>query len=344
MNKRRWIAVGVACGLLLLSIIVALIPGKDKEEASNTTLTGINKIFYGSNEITEETLEEGASNKKIVKLSVNGVIADTGESNLFSREQYNHQNFLTQLKKIQEDKAVKGVLLEVNSPGGGIYESAEIAKEMAKIKKLDIPIYTAFKNTAASGGYYISAGSDKIFATEETTTGSIGVIISVFNYSGLLEKLGVTDATYKSGALKDMMSPQHKPSEEENKVIQEFVMSAYDRFVNVVAKGRNMDTNAVKELADGRIYDGNQAVENGLVDQIGYSEDALDSLKKEKKLTDATVIEYKNDTTGFASSWLGNKIAEWQGLKATTSDRVISVFEKLGFSDTPKPMYYYGGL
>ncbi|HFP8353283.1 TPA: signal peptide peptidase SppA, partial [Enterococcus faecium] len=134
MNKRRWIAVGVACGLLLLSIIVALIPGKDKEEASNTTLTGINKIFYGSNEITEETLEEGASNKKIVKLSVNGVIADTGESNLFSREQYNHQNFLTQLKKIQEDKAVKGVLLEVNSPGGGIYESAEIAKEMAKIK------------------------------------------------------------------------------------------------------------------------------------------------------------------------------------------------------------------
>ena len=76
------------------------------------------------------------------------------------------------------------------------------------------------------------------------------------------------------------------------------------------------------------------------MDQIGYSEDALDSLKKEKKLTDATVIEYKNDTTGFASSWLGNKI----GLKATTSDRVISVFEKLGFSDTPKPMYYYGGL
>lgn len=120
MNKRRWIAVGVACGLLLLSIIVALIPGKDKEEASNTTLTGINKIFYGSNEITEETLEEGASNKKIVKLSVNGVIADTGESNLFSREQYNHQNFLTQLKKIQEDKAVKGVLLEVNSPGRNI--------------------------------------------------------------------------------------------------------------------------------------------------------------------------------------------------------------------------------
>ncbi|WP_236671999.1 hypothetical protein [Enterococcus sp. BWB1-3] len=141
MNKRRWIAVGIACGLLLLSIIIALIPGKDKEEASNTTLTGINKIFYGSNEITEETLEEGASNKKIIKLSVDGVISDTGESNLFSKEQYNHQIFLTQLKKIQEDKTVKGVLLEVNSPGGGVYESAEIAKEMAEIKKLDIPIY-----------------------------------------------------------------------------------------------------------------------------------------------------------------------------------------------------------
>lgn len=93
MNKRRWTAVGIACGLLLLSIIITLVPGKDKEEASNTTLTGINKIFYGSNKITEVTLEEGSSNKKIVRLSVDGVIADTGESNLFSKEQYNHQNF-----------------------------------------------------------------------------------------------------------------------------------------------------------------------------------------------------------------------------------------------------------
>ncbi|HFE9852312.1 signal peptide peptidase SppA [Enterococcus faecalis] len=344
MNKRRWTAVGIACALLILSIIVALIPGREREEESTTVLTGINKIFYGSNELTEEVLEEGEANKKIVKLSVDGVISDTGESNLFSKEGYNHQQFLTQLKMIQEDKTVKGVLLEVNSPGGGVYESAEIAKEMAKIKKQKIPIYTAFKDTAASGGYYISAGSDKLFATEETTTGSIGVIVHGLNYSGLLEKLGITDATYKSGALKDMGSPQHKPSEEENKVIQEYVLSAYNRFVNVVAKGRHMDVNTVKELADGRIYDGNQAVKNGLVDQIGYPEDALQALKKEKKLTNATVIEYKNETTGFASSWLGSKLAEWQGLKATPAERVISIFEKLGSSEGSKPMYYYGGL
>lgn len=344
MNKRRWVAIGIAGALLVLSIIIAFIPGKEAEEATENTLTGINKIFYGSNELSEETLEEGASNKKIVKLSVEGAITDTGESNLFSQATYNHTNFLTQLKKIQEDKTVKGVLLEVNSPGGGVYESAEIAKELDKIKQLKIPIYTAFKNTAASGGYYISANSDKIYATEETTTGSIGVIISGLNFSGLLEKLGVTDSTYKSGALKDMMSPNRKPTPEDSEVVQNFVMNAYDRFVKIVSKGRNMDIEAVKKLADGRIYDGTQAVENGLVDKLGYPEDALNALKKEKKLDHATVIEYKNDATGFASSWLGMKLAEWQGLKTSTSDQLLSTLEKLGTSEVPKPMYYYGGV
>lgn len=330
--------------MFILSIIIAFIPGKETEENKENTLTGINKIFYGSNELLEETLEEGTSNKKIVKLSVEGAIADTGENNLFSKETYNHQNFLAQLKKIQEDKAVKGVLLEVNSPGGGVYESAEIAKELEKIKQLKIPIYTTFKNTAASGGYYISANSDKIFATEETTTGSIGVIISGLNFSGLLNKLGISDSTYKSGALKDMLSPNRKPTPEDSEVIQNFVMSAYNRFVNIVAKGRHMDVEKVKKIADGRIYDGNQALENGLIDKIGFPEDALKDLKKEKKLDDAKVIEYENSTTGFASSWLGMKLAEWQGLKASTSNQLLSTLERLGTSEIPKPTYYFGGV
>ncbi|MGY3748634.1 signal peptide peptidase SppA [Vagococcus acidifermentans] len=344
MNTKRWVALGIAGALLVLSLVIAFIPGKETEESTQPALTGINKIFYGSNELVEETLEDGAANKKIVKLTVEGTIMDTGESSLFSHETYNHQNFLAQLKKIQEDNTVKGVFLEVDSPGGGVYESAEIAKELAKIKELKIPIYTSFKNTAASGGYYISANSNKIFATEETTTGSIGVIISGLNISGLLEKMGVTDATYKSGALKDMMSPNRKPTEEDKEVVQDFIMSAYDRFVGIVAEGRKMDVEAVKKLADGRIYDGSQAVANGLVDEIGYPEDALEALKKEQKLTDAKVVVYENDTTGFASSWLGVKVAEWQGLKATTTERVLSVFETFGSSEAPKPMYYYGGF
>lgn len=344
MNKRRWVAVGIAVGLLVLSLVIAFIPGKElKETATSNSLKGLNKVFYGSNELTEEVLEEGTTSKKIVKLAVDGTIADTGESNIFSKETYNHQNFLTQLKKIQEDKSIKGVLLEVNSPGGGVYESAEIAKELDKIKAKKIPIYTSFKNMAASGGYYISANSDKIFATEETTTGSIGVIISGLNISGLLDKLGVSDTTHKSGALKDMMSPNRKPTEEDEKVIQDFVMSSYERFVNIVAKGRKMDVADVKKIADGRIYDGNQALKIGLIDELGYPEDALAALKKDKKLEDAEIVSYTNDLNSFASSWLGVKVAEWQGLKTSNSNQIISAIDKISSSEEQKPMFYYGG-
>ncbi|AQP53610.1 signal peptide peptidase SppA [Vagococcus penaei] len=347
MDKRRWAAVIIAVGLLILSIVtsgISAVTTKKDKESEESTLVGLNKLLYGSNDLTEDIIEEGSSSQKIVKLSVQGAIADTGEGSLFSQSEYNHQNFMQQLKQIQEDETVKGVLLQVNSPGGGVYESAEITHELNKIKKLDIPIYTVFENVAASGGYYISANTDKIFASDETTTGSIGVIMSGLNYAGLLEKLGVSDTTYKSGALKDMMSPSRKPTKEDSEVLQTFVMSAYERFVKVVADGRKMDTEKVKKLADGRIYDGSQALENGLIDAIGYPDDALAALKKDKKLKNATVISYSNSTTGFGSSWFGAKLAEWQGLKPTQTERVTRIVEKLGTTEAPKPMYYYGGF
>ena len=203
MNKKRWIAVLIAAGLLVISLVSSSLT-KEKEE---TQMTGLNSLLYGSDELTPTVLEDGDSTEKIVKLTVDGTIASGGSSGLFASEGYNHENFMEQLKAIQEDKSVKGIFLEVNSPGGGVYESAEIAKTLKDIRAdRKIPMYVSMKNTAASGGYYISAQADKIFATDETVTGSIGVIMSGLNYSGLLEKLGVKDTTVKSGALKDMGS------------------------------------------------------------------------------------------------------------------------------------------
>ena len=224
-----------------------------------------------------------------------------------------------------------------------MYESAEIAKEFTKIKKLNIPVYVSMKNMAASGGYYISAAADKIFATDETVTGSIGVIMSGVNYSGLMEKLGITDQTYKSGALKDMGSATRKPTEKDKEVLQTYVNNAYDRFVKVVATGRHMSEDAVRKIADGRIYDGAQAKTIGLVDEIGFPEDTLAALKKDKKLEDAQVIEYTVGDTGFYSSWLGSKVAQWQGLAPSESSKVLHLFESLGNAQAPKPLYYYGG-
>ena len=268
MNKKRWIAVLIAAGVLVISLVSSSLT-KEKEE---TQMTGLNSLLYGSDELTPTVLEDGDSTEKIVKLTVDGTIASGGSSGLFASEGYNHENFMEQLKAIQEDKSVKGIFLEVNSPGGGVYESAEIAKTLKDIRAdRNIPMYVSMKNTAASGGYYISAQADKIFATDETVTGSIGVIMSGLNYSGLLEKLGVKDTTVKSGALKDMGSSTRPTTKEDQEVLQAYIDSAYNRFVKVVSEGRHKTEAEVKQIADGRIYDGAQAKGIGVVDEIAFS-------------------------------------------------------------------------
>ncbi|MEQ7215693.1 signal peptide peptidase SppA [Enterococcus asini] len=339
MNQRRWVALAIAVGLLLFSGITQRVNNQAQEEQ----LTGINELLYGSNDLEKTVVEEGNSNQQILKLSVEGTIADSGSSGLFSSDTYDHQLFLEELEAAASDPEIKGILLEVNSPGGGVYESAEIAKKMAAIKEAGIPVYVSMKQMAASGGYYISAAADKIFASEETVTGSIGVIMSGTNYAGLFEKLGIEDTTVKSGALKDIGSSTREPTEADKEVLQAYVDSAFGRFVKVVAKGREMPEETVRKLADGRIYDGAQAKENGLVDEIGFPEDALAALKTEQDLSQAQVVSYQVSSTGFASSWLGVKLAEAQGLKLSESSRLVNLVESLGTPESPKPLYYYGG-
>lgn len=339
MNQRRWVALAIAVGLLLFSGITQRVNNQAQEEQ----LMGINELLYGSNDLEKTVVEEGNSNQQILKLSVEGTIADSGSSSLFSNDTYDHQLFLEELEAAASDPEIKGILLEVNSPGGGVYESAEIAKKMAAIKEAGIPVYVSMKQMAASGGYYISAAADKIFASEETVTGSIGVIMSGTNYAGLFEKLGIEDTTVKSGALKDIGSSTREPTEADKEVLQAYVDSAFGRFVKVVAKGREMPEETVRKLADGRIYDGAQAKENGLVDEIGFPEDALAALKTEQDLSQAQVVSYQVSSTGFASSWLGVKLAEAQGLKLSESSRLVNLVESLGTPESPKPLYYYGG-
>ena len=300
MNKRRWAAVLIAAGLFVVSLVSASLT-KPQE---NDQIEGLNSWLYGDEELAPNVLEEGDSTQKIVKLSVDGTIAAGGSSGLFASEGYNHKNFMEQLKAIEEDPTVKGIFLEVNSPGGGVYESAEIAKKLDTIRKEhDIPMYVSMKNMAASGGYYISAQADKIFATEGTR-------------------------------------PETK---EEETVLQAYIDSAYSRFVAIVSEGRNKSEEEVKKIADGRIYDGVQAKEVGLVDELGFPEDALKAMRKEQQLEDAELVEYSSTPSGFASTWLGSKLAEFQGLKPSETSQILSVLENLGTAESPKAMYYYGG-
>lgn len=341
MNKRRWVAVGIAVVLLVFSVLSSTLSRKaeDKKELSQ-----VNELLYGTNEPQEKTEVDGSSKEKIVKLVVEGTIINDGTSGLFSSGSYNHEAFMKQLAKIKKDDTVKGILLEINSPGGAVYETAEITRALKALQQdKKIPIYASMESQAASGGYYIAANSDRIFATEDTMTGSIGVIMSSMNYSGLMEKLGITDATIKSGALKDIGSTSRPQTKEDKEVLQAFVDSMYGRFVKTVAEGRKMNEADVRKLADGRIYDGAQAVENGLVDAISYPDQALKALQKDHGLSGAKVITYTSGSTNFMNTWLGNSLAELQGIKPKQEDLVRNIVESVGTPQAPKAMYLYGG-
>ena len=197
MSGKRWAALGIAALLFFVSIIASL---ATKHEESSTSDT-FSDIFGGEEEFIEEVIEDGSPNRKILVLEVNGVIQDTGSdvTSVFQSPGYNHRQFLRMLDQAKEDDSVQGIIVRVNTPGGGVSESAEIHKRLVEIKEeTEKPIYISMGTMAASGGYYIAAPANKIFAAPETITGSIGVIMQGINYSELAEKYGVKFDTIKS--------------------------------------------------------------------------------------------------------------------------------------------------
>lgn len=188
MNRKRWVALAVAAVLFIISALVSVITSfmtQDMGKWSEEWLSLVNKNF------NEEVIEDGNELKKIVVLEVNGVIQEVDDtSSLFSGGGYNHRLFLQMIEQAKNDDAVKAIVLRVNSPGGGVVESAEIHDQLLKLKKeTKKPIYVSMGSMAASGGYYISTAADKIFASPETITGSLGVIMQSINYEGLAKKI-----------------------------------------------------------------------------------------------------------------------------------------------------------
>lgn len=190
MNAKRWIAIGIVAALLVVSGITKItstLLASDDEY----TMSWAESLAAMDSEMTELVLEDGNTDKRIAVLHIDGAIQDTGSSDsLFGgSEGYNHSDFMDQLEQIREDDTVAGVVLNVNSPGGGVVESAQIRDKILQIKKeKKLPVYVSFGSMAASGGYYVSAPADKIFASPETLTGSIGVIMQGYDFSELMKK------------------------------------------------------------------------------------------------------------------------------------------------------------
>ncbi len=284
-KKKKWkiiaiIAVIIAAILLISACTASLITGDSGMDA-----------------------DYGGGSPYIGILHVEGTITTSSPSS----DTYQQSWLLRQINYMMDDPSNEGLMIYVNSPGGSVYASDELYLKLKEYKEeTDRPVYAYFAETAASGGYYIAAGADKITANRNCTTGSIGVYLGpIINASGLLEKVGVQAEIIKSGENKAMGNSYEPLTDEQRAIYREYVNESYDQFVNIVAEGRKMDAATVKQIADGRVYTAKQAKANGLIDEISSFEDAKDAMLEENKLDDCTfqnvVYTPKNDIYSLLS-------------------------------------------
>ncbi|QDV49075.1 signal peptide peptidase SppA [Gimesia fumaroli] len=207
------------------------------------------------------------------------------------------ERILRSIKRAHEDDQVRGILLEIDSPGGLVADSHQIYHRLVELRKTK-PIVVYMKRMAASGGYYVAMGAGEegvIFAEPTTWTGSLGVIIPRFDLSGLAEKVGVVSDPLKTGEFKDALNPFRNLTDRERAIWDHILDESYQRFLNVITDNRkDLDYDQVKKLATGQIYPATDAKQNGLIDEIGYQEDALARLQEIMGLSKVCVIRYSH--------------------------------------------------
>ncbi|HEX5974286.1 MAG TPA: signal peptide peptidase SppA, partial [Rubrobacteraceae bacterium] len=232
----------VALGLLVLSVglVVAIL-------AVGAAEPGASAPVY------EEEYVSGEGPDKVAVVPVVGTIASADSTVPGTQPPATSEGFADALRQAAEDQSVAAVVLEVNSPGGGVTASDEMHQSILDFKESSgKPVVVSMGDTAASGGYYISTAADRIVANETTLTGSLGVIFSLTNISELADKYGVKQEVVKSGKFKDMGSSFRELTPEEREILQSIVDESYDQFVEVIVKGRGLPEERVREIADGR--------------------------------------------------------------------------------------------
>ncbi len=231
---------------------------------------------------------------KIALIDVDGLIVNAKESGFLGGGGDNPVSlFRERLDAAAEDKHVKAVVLRINSPGGGVTASDIMYQELCRFRhETGKPVVACMMDVCASGGYYLAMGCDRVYACPTSVTGSIGVIMSLYNASGLATTLGISSVPVKSGPNKDIGNPLRPMSEPERLILQGMVDCFYEQFVQVVVRARHLPEERVRELADGRVYTGIEAHKLGLVDEIGYPDDALRCARDMACLKDAAVVAY----------------------------------------------------
>jgi protease-4 len=273
----------IIIGCIIVGVIVLAIIGKL-----------IENHFFGADK------DISANGPYIATIYVEGTIA-AGQADTFGIPTgYQHNWTLEKIDELIHDSDNRGLIVFVDSPGGGVYESDELYLKIKEYKeRTKRPVYAVMGAMAASGGYYISAPADKIIANRNTWTGSIGVTIgTIYDISGLLEKYGVKTQTITAGRNKAMGSSVQPMTEEQKAIFQSLVDDAYEQFTGIVSKERGIDIQTVKNIADGRIYTAKQALSLGLVDSIGTYHEAVADMKKTYDLKGCEMVDvvYKDNS------------------------------------------------
>lgn len=282
----------------------------------------------GSVKMREKLVDgDPKATKKIAMIVVQGMIMETmGAGGTVSQVS-------NSLKAIEKDENVVGVLLAIDTPGGGVTASDRIYHDLEEFKKRSgLPVHAMFYDVAASGGYYVAMAADRITAHPTCVTGSIGVISKFYNVSGAMDKIGVSVNVIKSlnsqgkVSFKDIGSPYRPMSPEERALIQGLITEMWDRFTDVVVAGREgkMKPEKIKQIADGRVFTGEQALAVGLIDAVGYKEDAYKALRDAAKEPEAKIVSYGKEPGLREMLGLEGGLGAPQGGLASQAARMMS--------------------
>lgn len=324
------IAIVALAGSFLINVILAVYAGGKSISSAG------GKVF--DNQSTSFVMGDKGSPSKILEIRVNGTILNDGSDNV---KKNIVARMLNELDYAEREDSVKGVIMTINSPGGGITATDIIWKRIKDFKeKTKKPIVVYCEEMAASGGYYLASKGDYIIATETSLVGSIGVISQFMDMEQLFKKIGVRWTTITSKrfdgkkSYKDMGSFAREMTPEERAFFQELVQEMWDKFVNVVAEGRKgkLTREQVARLADGRVYTGKKALKLKLVDGIGYKQDAFEKAKQLTGLKSAQMV-----TCSYPSSY-------FEGFMSSKSEKgLLPSAKEMIEEQTPRFMYLWTG-
>ena len=321
-RRRRWpfvvgglVALGLV-GLAFVAVVLILAVGAPTAPAAY-----------------EEEYVAGDGPDIIAAVPIEGEIASADDTSGGTQPTATPEGLADALRQAGQDTSVIAVVLEVNSPGGGVTASDEMHQSILDFKKnTGKPVVVSMGDTAASGGYYISTAADRIVANETTLTGSLGVIIPLNNFAEAAEKYGIKQVVIKSGKYKDMGSAFREMRPDERKIYQSIVDEGYAEFVDVISEGRGIPVDRVREIADGRVYSGIQAKDLGLVDSFGGLDEAAATAGRLAHAKDTTVVRYVQEPT--LSETLLARLAPQES-------QAQQIMEAAGLDLEPKPYYLY---